>query len=458
MNNEQCKNCPLIEELKILRARIEELEKQLAEALKKLEKYEKPPKNSSNSSMPPSSDKNKKYYPPREKSGKKPGGQLGHKGYAKMLYDNPDNIVEIYPQKCFHCGNDHFDKKENILEQRQIIDIPEIKPYITEYQQKAGICTCCGKRNIGKFPENIVPNVQIGERTKGLIGYFNVTHNVSYERLIQIFSDIFNLEMSKGTIDNKLKELSKNLKPEYEKILENLKKSDVIGSDETGIRINGKNAYLWTFQNEENTFYTNTFSRAFQVIEDTIGKYFNGSWVSDRYAAQLKIKANHQFCIVHLIRECKYIIQAEDSEWARDLKDFFERAIEFRKEKRNDFDILDIEIFREIQRLRNELNEIFANPPPKTEESRLYRQLYLKRKELIHFLENPKVPYDNNGSERALRNRVIRQKVLGGFRSSTGANVHDIIASVIETVKKRGLNILETIYILSIKNQQLLQA
>ena len=78
MNNEQCKNCPLI-------ARIEELEKKLAEALKRLEQYEKPEKNSGNSSLPSSSDKNKKYYPPREKSGKKPGGQFGHKGHIKML-------------------------------------------------------------------------------------------------------------------------------------------------------------------------------------------------------------------------------------------------------------------------------------------------------------------------------------------------------------------------------------
>jgi len=441
-----------------LRQQIEILKVEIKYLRENLEKYEKPKKNSGNSSMPPSSDKNKKYYPPREKSGKKPGGQIGHKGYTKILYENPDEIIEVYPERCVHCGNEHFITKENILGQRQVIDIPEIKPYITKYQQKAGICTCCGKRNIGKFPENIAPNVQIGEKTKGLLGYFNISHNISYERLIQIFNDVFNLEISKGTIDNKLKELAKDLKPEYERILENLKKSDVIGSDETGIRINGKNAYQWTFQNEENTFYTSAYSRAFQVIENTIGKIFNGSWISDRLGSQLKIKANHQFCLVHLVRECKYIIQVEDSEWARDLKDFFERAMEFKRKLGNNFNPLDKEVFREIFMFKQELYEIFSKPPPQKEENRLYRQLYLKRKELIHFLENPKVPYDNNGSEKALRNRVIHQKVSGGFRSITGANVHDIIASVIETAKKQNKNILDTLFTLSIKNQLLLPA
>jgi len=314
-----------------LRQQIELLKAEIKSLLKKLEKYEKPEKNSGNSSLPSSSSKNKKYYPPREKSGKKPGGQPGHKGHTKMLYANPDEIVELYPKKCSGCGNEHFINKNNILEQRQVIDIPEIKPFVTEYQQKTAICNHCGKRNIGEFPKNIAPNVQIGEKTTCLLGYFNVSHNISYERLTQIFNDVFNFEISKGTVDNKLKELSKNLKPQYENIVENLKKSDVIGSDETGIRINGKNAYQWTFQNKLNTFYTSSFSRAFQVIEDTIGRYFNGSWVSDRFGSQLKIKADHQFCLVHLIRECKYISQAEDSQWARDLKNFFQETMNFRQ-------------------------------------------------------------------------------------------------------------------------------
>lgn len=451
MNSEDCQNCPLIK-------RIEELEKKLEEALKKLEKYERPEKNSGNSSMPSSSDKNKKHYPPREKSGKKPGGQAGHKGNTRMLYEKPDKIVELYPEKCPFCGKNDFVKKDTVLEQRQIIDIPEIKPCVTEYQQKVGICSCCGKRSIGKFPDNIAPNVQIGEKTTSLIGYLNVSHNISYDRLVEIFSDVFNIEISKGTIDNKLKKLSKSLKSEYEGILETLKKSDVIGSDETGIRINGKNAYQWTFQNELNTFYVSVFSRAFKVVKDTIGEVFTGSWVSDRFGSQLKIKAKHQFCLVHLIRECKYIIQVENSQWARDLKDFFQRSIDFRKKKKNDFDPLDIEIFREINQLKNEFDQIFSKPPPKEQENRLYRQLFSRKKELLHFLENPLVPYDNNGSERALRNRVIHQKVSGGFRSLTGANVHDIIASIIETAKKRGLNILDTINSLFLKNQLLLQA
>jgi transposase len=347
-------------------------------------------------------------------------------------------------------------KKEAVLEQRQIIDIPIIKPFVTEYQQKAGICTKCGQHNVGEFPKNIAPNVQIGGYAKAIIGYFNVQHHLSYERLIQTFSDIFNLDISKGTVDNKIKELAQELTPVYDNILENLKKSDVIGSDETGIRVNKENTNVWAFQNTENTYFK-TAPRSFDTIQGTIGEEFDGSWVSDRFGSQLKIKAEHQLCLVHLIRDCKYVIEAEKSRWAKRLKKFFNKIMEFRKTGDKYFNPLSKWYFRQIQKFKKELSQIFSKPPPTKEANRLYKSLLPRLNQLTHFLDKPNVPYDNNGSERALRNRVINRKVAGCFRSELGAICHDKISSVIETVKKRGLNILDSLNTPSALNQLLLQ-
>lgn len=437
MNKDECKNCPLI-------SRIDELEKKLAEALIKLEKYEKPEKHSGNSSLPPSSDQNTKHYPKREKSGKKPGGQPGHKGHTRTLCENPDEIIELYPNKCEHCGNDQFIKKENILEQRQIVDIPEIKPYVTEYQLKAGQCTKCGQRSIGKFPENIAPNVQIGEKSKALSGYLNVHAHMSNKKIAQFFADILGFDISKGTINNKINELAEDLKPIYDEILENLKKSSMIGSDETSARINGKKSYLWIFQNTKNVFFT-TGKRNFKMIEETIGEIFKGSWISDRYGAQLKMTAFHQLCLAHLIRECLYIIESEESKWAKDLKELFEKTIEFKREKGEKFNPLDKEIFRKTREFKKELSNLFNTPPPKKLEKKLYNGLIGRQKQLLHFLEKKEIPPTNNDSERGLRNCVIHRKVTGGFRSDSGAKAHNIIASVIETAKKRGVNILHAL-------------
>ena len=437
MNSEQCKNCPLIKEIKKLRARIVELEN--------------PPKDSSNSSMPPSQDRIKKY-PPRKKSGKKAGGQKGHKGYAKLMSDNPDETIELYPEKCSCCGETHLIKKEQILEKRQVFDIPEIKPFVVEYQKKAGICTKCGSRNTGDFPVNAP--VTFGTRITGIIGYLNVQHHVSYVRIEDIFQDLLGLNISKGCIDNKINELSNALKPVHLDIQNKIKQSPVIGSDETGSRIENKNAFQWTFQNDFLTLFKSSYSRGFNVIQETIGD-FNGVWVSDRFGSQLKVNSEHQLCLAHLLRDCIYIEQAENSKWARKLRKFLENLIKFRKSKEK-FEPFEPETFRVIQKLKRVLYQIFSMPPSKKLEKKLFKGLVGRQNQLITFLENSEVPFDNNGSERALRNRVIKRKVAGGFRSFNGAVCHDIIASVIETAKKQGLNVFQTLCSILNGNQLLL--
>ncbi len=226
---------------------------------------------------------------------------------------------------------------------------------------------------------------------------------------------------------------------------------------QTGIRINKENTNVWVFQNDQNTYFK-TASRSFQAIEDTIGREFNGSWVSDRLGAQLKIKADHQLCLPHLIRDCKYIIEVEKSRWAKKLKKFFEKIMEFRKKCGEYFNPLSSWYFRKVQRYKRELLEIFSKPPPGEAAKKLYNGLLPRLQQLTHFLDKKEVPYDNNGSERALRNRVINRKVAGCFRSKMGAVCHDKISSVIETAKKRKQNILDVLNTPSLLNQLLLQA
>src|SRR5215207_9824190 len=77
----------LREENKAFRLRISQLESLLQDALDKLNK------NSSNSSKPPSSDMFHKTKSLRKPSGKKPGGQMGHKGTTLEMAQNPDTII-----------------------------------------------------------------------------------------------------------------------------------------------------------------------------------------------------------------------------------------------------------------------------------------------------------------------------------------------------------------------------
>lgn len=450
MIDERCKDCSLFLELQELKKivleqakRIDFLEKELDKTKKELEKYKKPPKDSSNSSVPPSKDLWTKKYPQRPPSNLKVGGQFGHIGKNKPLFDNADEIVSLNPDICPYCGCEHFIEKNSNIKKRQLVDIAQIKPYVVEYQRKDLICANCKRKHKVNFP--IKGNVELGENAEKLIAYFNIQHHVSYERIVQIFDDVLGIKISKGSVDNKLKSIFSKSKQKYDEILSRLKAGKIIGSDETGMRINKTNSYLWTFQNEDCSYFTSTKSRSYQTILDTVGEEFDGIWISDRLGSQLKIKAQHQICLSHLIRDCKYIEEVEQSKWAKELRIIFEESIKYKNENIEKYNPNEKEYFKEIEGFKKRLGILFKKSPPQKEEKRLYNQLVGRQKQLLLFLDAKEIPATNNASERALRNRVTKRKVSGCFRSEMGAYCNDVISSIIETAKKQKVNILEAL-------------
>jgi transposase len=165
-------------------------------------------KNSSNSSRPPSSDMpsapDRKHNNSRKPSGKKPGGQLGHKGVTLQPVDNPDETVDRIPTDCENCGAslDNQTAVPQLLSVTQVKDIPPIEPTITEYHQFARTCVC-GHTTIATLPAGITPNdggIQIGPNASSFLTYFNTVHHLPFKRLGIVSRDIFHLPLSVGTI------------------------------------------------------------------------------------------------------------------------------------------------------------------------------------------------------------------------------------------------------------------
>lgn len=417
--------------------KIAKLEKRIADLEEKLDKFLKPPKNSSNSGIPSSKNENKKYYPTREKSGKEIGGQLGHKGITKSLSETPDEIIELKEKICPHCGSERL-KELKTLSKRQVIELPEVKAIIKEYQTKLCECEHCKQLIESKFPENIKAPVQYGEKVKALSGYLKVQHNLSHNKISQLMGDVLGLEISEGTIDEQLTELADDFSEDYAQILEAIKQSEVVGSDETTNRVNGKSEKSWTFENEILAFFKPSCSRAYSVIKDLFGSELPKVWVSDRYSSQMKVETQHQVCLAHVIRDLKYVNQCDDSEWARSLEKLLKECIHARNEEK---------ISREfIEEKKQELDKLFdRDPPERKEEKTKFNSLKKEKSALLYFLENPLVPPTNNGSERGLRRLVVHRKINGGFRSKEGAKRYHILASIIETARRQGKNILEVL-------------
>lgn len=430
-----------------LETEIEEYKTKLEKLETEFEEYKKPPKDSSNSSIPPSQDQNRYHYPKREKSGKKTGGQSGHPGHRHPLSDNPDEVVECpVPEQCPYCGSTELDRLDVPLPVSQVVDVPEVKPHVTEYRQQQARCRHCKKVVKGTLPAGVSGPVQMGERAKALTTYFKAAHALSDGRVVELFEDVLGLKVSKGWVENILSKKAKSFLPTYEQIRTQIVASPVVGSDETGVRINGKKAYTWIVQNTQNLVYFKTaFSRGFKVLEEILGTSRKGTHVSDRYGAQLKLQVDfNQLCLIHIIRECRYLIQHYNGPFATQLKSVLTKVMDFREIQGENYQPQQHQ--ETIREFEEQLNQCFAHAPPEEKRAaRLHKHLRVRKDKLLRFLYDPMVPTTNNDSERPLRHTKLLQKVFGGFRTLPGIQRYDVFLSIIQSAKRQKLNILDVL-------------
>jgi transposase len=237
------------------------------------------------------------------------------------------------------------------------------------------------------------------------------------------------IQMSEGTIYSIIKSMSKKAAPVYEIIKEKIAASKVVGGDESGLKIDGKKAWFWVFQNASCSFIKVTYSRAYQSIIDTFPKGFPASiYVSDSLAAQLKINTKaKQLCLAHLMRELKNFENA--------LDDYSKTNPKVRDFENQLTGLLDIDYSNKHKKIQSFIKRLMKN-----------------RNSIFTFLYHSGVPPDNNGSEKAIRNAKVKMKISNQFKSFDFANHYAIIRSVIDTTIKNSKNVFDALTCLANQN------
>jgi len=327
---------------------------------------------------------------------------------------------------------------------RQQVDIPPSLPIYIEHRSHVITCPLCNFENRGVFPEQIRAPIQYGTNVEAMVGYLSVYQSLPYKRIACLFKDFFKLPISEGSVDNLLESLAQKANPVYEIIRTKIQQSQVVGSDETGGRVNGKKHWFFVWVTSLLTFIVSATSRGYKVIEQQISEGFTLCiYVSDCFSAQLKVKAMaHQLCMAHLLRELSNFAENLNSQWSFKVKDLFLRAIQLKKKMTND-DYLKPP--KEIKELNEYLDELLKIDYSKfhSKEKAFIKRLTKHRQSIFTFLIYPDVPPDNNASERAIRNVKIKTKVSGQFRNDDGkgADRYAKIRSVIDTTIKHGQDV-----------------
>lgn len=407
-------------------------------------------RNSNTSSTPPSQDyKGSKQKSLREPSTREPGGQKGHEGTNLKMVAIADQIIEYRPEFCQLCGQKLDISEANLEVRKQEMDIPVIAPKVIEYQSYSCNCKSCGYLTRSQLPEHLHANIQYGPQISALIGYFSVRQYLPYNRIAEMMGDVFNAPLSQGTVDNILQRLSLKATSVYEQIKLKVEQSDVIGGDETGIKINGKKGWLFTFQTKTLNFLTVSFSRGFDTIQSSFKNGFPTSvYVTDCWAAQLKTQAKaHQICLAHLQRELNNFIDSFSCSWSKQLKELFNQTLEFKRQ-------LQPNEYYENQKVKTferQLDLLLkTNPDDKNKKVKAFiKRLNKNRNSIFTFLYYHNVPPDNNASEQSVRNAKVKMKVSNQFKTLEGAKRFAILRSVVDTTIKNSQNVLNAFFNLS---------
>ena len=427
----------------LLKTKIDVLERELARYTTR--------KDSNNSSLPPSKDENR---PPRtsslrEKSGRKAGGQPGHEGKTLEMTETPDEIIEHRACFCPECGKDLSDLTFEFYGKRQVIDIPTIKQVVTEHRVYRCKCTC-GKMVESDFPVGVDSSVRYGENIETLIGYLSVRQYLPFKRLREMMNDIFSVQISEGGLHWLLNRLASKGVDAYEMIRQNVLHSSVIGTDETGIKINGKKHWFWTWQNKRATFITTSTNRgAATIYENMSGISREAVLVHDCWKAHFQTPVKeHQLCTAHLERETKYLEERYKAAWPVKFRAMLRQAHKLKKQL-TPADYYYTNHPRDL--LERELDNLLSEPlDPKHKEIITFQKRITRyRDHVFTFLYHPDVPPDNNGSERAIRNAKVKQKISGQFKILSAAENFAILRSIIDTAIKNNQNVLQTLNVIA---------
>ena len=417
-------------------------------------------KNSRNSGKPPGSDGLKKPRNLRQKSGRPQGGQQDHPGHTLKMVEQPDHVEVHAVPTCEHCSSDLSSIEPDGYERRQVFDIPPVRLEVTEHRAEIKLCPGCGLRVKGHFPATVSYPVQYGSRLKAQASYLNSYQLIPLARTCELLEDFYDHRPSQAFVLAANRTVAHQIEPSLALIKQQLINSDVVHFDESGLRVEGKLHWLHVASTQALTYYGVHRKRG-QVGMQASGilPLFEGQAVHDHWQSYFAFEqCQHALCNAHHLRELQFIFEQYQQPWAQhmsqlllDIKAEVDTAppdhISLPPERLSHFE----------QRYDNLIAlGLKANPPPdnpptnkrgrkkQSPPKNLLDRLKNHKSQVLAFMADFRVPFDNNLAERDVRMVKIKQKVSGSFRTFTGAETFCAIRSYISTARKHGLNVIET--------------
>ncbi|GAA5472909.1 IS66 family transposase ISNamo3 [Haloarcula hispanica] len=262
-------------------------------------------------------------------------------------------------------------------------------------------------------------------------------YRLPYRKIADRFEQLHGLELSGAATWHATESAARAGRCEYEQIRRQIQQADVVHIDETGIKRNGEQAWIWTFTTENHTLYAVRKSRGSDVPAEVLGEDFAGTIICDGWTAYPPFSDNLQRCWAHILREAEDAaeMQPEGKPIYDSLKQLYV-ALQTRLESD-----LTIRERAELQRVaRRVLESLIERSVPDGPLATLIRKVEGGLDHWLTFVGEPAVSPANNAAENALREPVVLRKLIGTLRNDRGMFIHETVLSLLATWRQQGRN------------------
>jgi transposase len=340
---------------------------------------------------------------------------------------------DVHPQQCSHCGSADLEATGQ-FQDHFVADLPEPKLEWHRYRRHIHRCRCCQRTCQGRGDLEL-PGAHIGPRARLLTCYSRAHLGISLGKTRDLLHDFFGLTVSRAGLLGHLRWGGALFEPVVEELLDRLRHSPVVQGDETGWRINGQGAWAWCFRDPTLAIFLIDKHRSRGVLIRVLGESFAGTLVSDFYAAYNGLDCPKQRCLVHLLRELAKL--REEVPW-QSVRAFIQPLITLMQDAmalgkdRPQYTEAAFGAARDA--IQRRFDDLLLNCRSTNADClRIWKRLFRHCDELFTFLDDPRVPADNNGSERDIRSLAAARNDGGVHRAEWSAAAFARIKSVIVT-------------------------
>jgi transposase len=419
-------------------ARIVSLEAEVVELKARLNQ------SSQNSSKPPSSDgPHVKRKPPRPSSGRKRGGQPGHRAHHRTLVpvEHVNGVVVCTPMHCRRCGRE-LQGRDPQPHRHQVVELPPSIPHVTEYQQHRLACGHCGVTTCGELPQG-VPATGDGPRLSSIVALCSGAYRMSKRMIAHFSREVWGIPLSLGEVCALEQVVRRAVQEPVDEVRDSIQWSDT-NVDETRWREHNRHVQLWTVVTPQGSIYAIRRSRGAKVLHELLGKDFGGTIGSDRAKAyDCYPLRQRQLCWSHLRRDAQAMIDrggpgqkvGEHLLEHANVLFAWRRWVREGKWRRSTWQH---QMGGLRQSFRQELQWGTRVRCKKT--AATCRELLTKERALWTFVRMPEIAETNNVAERALRHPVQWRKTSYGTQSERGSRFVESILTVLATCQQHQQN------------------